>query len=299
MWLTVSIVNMLFVAATRLLQKSFVSRSKMNAFRLNLLMFGFGLPFMAIIIATHVQTIGHLHPAFWLTLIAVVVGYYPATSYLYIRTIRENELSAVLPLQSLIPVFTAGFGWSLLGQDPSLIAFGGILAVTASIYVLYRQPGTSWYRPIAALGSSGAARAMLIVSLIAAAASIGDKFAIEQSGVSIYLALNITGAVIVLALCDLIAVRKHAVQPLKPEMTNLSRNQLVMLLGLGLLQLLSIILSFVAVNITANTSYTLAIRNLNIVVASLAAVVLLGEHVNRYKLLSYGLSAIGVVMIAL
>ncbi len=299
MWLTVSIINMLAVTATRLVQKRFVNGSDMNAFRLNWVMFGAGLPITLPIIITNWHTITQLSWPFWLDLIAVVVGYYPAVSYLYIHVIRENELSDVLPLQSLVPVFTAFFGWLLLGQDPSVLAFGGLLSVTAAIYVLYRRPSMSWHRPITNLGSSGSARAMLVVSLIVAAASIGDKFGIEHSSVSIYLALNVTGAVLLLIACDLIAVQRRAVRSLRSEVKRLSASQRRLLIFLGVLQVLSIVLSFVAVHVSANTSYTLAIRNLSIVATSLAAVLLLHEHANRYKLFSYGLSALGVVMLAL
>lgn len=299
MWLTISIINMLAVTATRLVQKRFVNGSDMNAFRLNWVMFGAGLPITLPIIATHWQAITQLSWPFWVNLVAVVGGYYPAVSYLYIHVIRDNELSDVLPLQSLVPVFTAFFGWSLLAQDPSWIAFGGLLAVTAAIYVLYRRPNMAWYKPITKLGSSGAARAMLAVSVITAAAAIGDKFGIEHSSVSIYLALNVTAAALLLMFCDLVAVRRRAARPLRTEIEHLSGNQWRLLAWLGVLQVSSIVLSFVAVHVSANTSYTLAIRNLNIVAASLAAVLFLHEHANRYKLLSYGLSALGVVMLAL
>lgn len=299
MWLTVSIINMLAVTATRLVQKRFVNGSDMNAFRLNWVMFGAGLPITLAIIVTHWHAITQLSWPFWLDLIAVVGGYYPAVSYLYIHVIRENELSNVLPLQSLVPVFTAFFGWLWLSQNPSGLAFGGLLAVTAAIYVLYRRPDTTWYKPMVALGSSGAARAMLIVSIIAAAASIGDKFGIEHSSVSIYLALNVTAATLLLMFCDFLYARRRAARSLSAEIKRLSGSQWKLLVWLGGLQVSSIILSFVAVHVSANTSYTLAIRNLNIVAASLAAVLLLHEHADRYKLLSYGLSALGVVMLAL
>ncbi len=299
MWLIVSVINMLFVAATRLVQKSFVNHSDMNAFRLNWMMFGAGLPLTITIIALQWQAITHLHWQFWLDLAAVVCGYYPAVSYLYIKVIRENELSDVLPLQSVVPVFTAFFGWLWLAQDPSWLAFGGLIAVTVAIYTLYRHPSMPWYQPILALGSSAAARAMLVVSLITAAAAVGDKFGIEHSSVSIYLALNVTAAVIILVICDMIAVSKQLVRPLRQEIQGLYRSQWLVLVCLGFLQTASILLSFIAVHVSANTSYTIAIRNLNIVVASLAALYLLREHINRYKLLSYGLSALGVVMLAL
>jgi drug/metabolite transporter (DMT)-like permease len=298
-WLSVSFANMFFMVALRLAQKRFVSSSKMSTFQINWLSFAISLPVTLVIIVTHARSIEQLSVAFWLVLVAVVVGFFPAVNYLYFRVIRENELSDILPLFGLIPIFTAVFGWLFLGQTPAWTAAIGIVAVSVSIYVLHERAGKAWYQPLLALGSSHAARVMLVVSVITAIAAIGDKFAIQRSSTSMYMALNTTGAFIILAACDLIESRNQGKHAFRKEMAGLSVSQWKLLAVLGLVQLGTNVSSFAAVNISPNTSYTIAIRNLNIVVASLAAVLLFHERVNRYKLLSYGLSALGVVLIAL
>jgi drug/metabolite transporter (DMT)-like permease len=139
---------------------------------------------------------------------------------------------------------------------------------------------------------------MAAVSLITAVAAIGDKFAIERSTTTIYLALNTAGAIVILAVCDL-CLRNRRTPYVRNELAALTTDQWLLLGSLGLIQLVTQVTGFIAVNVTVNTSYTIAIRNLNIVLASLVALMLYRESMSRYKLLSYGLSALGVVMIAL
>jgi drug/metabolite transporter (DMT)-like permease len=299
MWLTISLANMLFLVGLRLTQKKFVASSTMNAFRINWLTFAMSLPIIIGIIVTHLQPIAHLSSSFWLALIVVVVGYYPLVNYLYFHTIRQNELSSILPLLGLIPVLTALFSWLLLQQTPSWPAVIGIVSISASIYALYQRAGNVWYEPLVALGSSTAARAMGVVSLITAVAAVGDKFAIERSSTSLYLALNTVGALLVLGFCDVMTVRRQDSRTFWREMGRLSNSQWRVLISLGVLWFMAQILGFVAINISPNVAYVQAITSLDIVVASVAAVLLFHERFNRHKLFCYGLSAFGVVMIAL
>jgi drug/metabolite transporter (DMT)-like permease len=298
MWLTVSIINMLLVTAMRLLQKGFVSRSSMNPFRINWLVFGLSLPVVILLAILNIHVIMGLSLAFWLVLVAVVIGFYPAVNYLFFEVIRREELSNVLPLMSLIPILTALFGWLFLGQKPTILALGGIICVGLAIYCLHLRGSKTWYEPLQALAHARSTWAMAIVSVITAIAAIGDKFAIEHSTTIIYFALNSIGAFTVLLVSDRWP-RAKKYPTVRSDLARLSDSQVRLLISLGLVQLMAQMFSFVAVDVSANTSYTIAIRNLNIVTASLLALVLYHESVNRYKLLSYGLAALGVVMIAI
>lgn len=291
---------MLLVTAVRLLQKAFVNRNpNMNPLRINWLTFGVTLPIVIVLIILNMHEVTRLSAAFWLTLTTVVIGFYPTVNYLFFTVIRENELSDVLPLMSFTPILTALFGWVLLGQHPSTLAVVGIICVAAAIYCLHIRGTKTWYGPLQALIRARASHAMLIVSVFTAVAAIGDKYAIEHSNATIYFALNSLGAFLVLFVSDIFFRRIKRYPTVRQELSQQTSSQWRMLCYLGLAQFVNQILGFVAVNAAANTSYTIAIRNLNVVVASLLALALYRESVNRYKLLSYGLAAIGVVMIAL
>ena len=299
MWFTLSVASLLLATGVRLLQKDFVRHNPtMNAFRINWLAFAVSMPVVVVLIAQNIHRIERLSGAFWLVLTAVVLGFYPVVNYLYFSVIRRNELSDVLPLLGLIPIWTALFGWLFLDQHPSRLALTGIIFISASLYSLELQQSKTWYEPFRALTSSYKARAVGVVSLITAVAAIGDKYAIERSSSSIYFALNSLGAIIILVIADLIfSWRQHPKPRYKFE--HLPTSQWRLLFYLGLVLLGGQLMGFIASNVTVNTSYTIAIRNLSIVVASLLALVLYRESVNRYKFLCYGLSALGVVMIAL
>ncbi len=299
MWFSYSIINLLFNTSLRLLQKAFVrSNAHMNSFRINWLAFGVSLPLIVTLVVLNLHVIAGLSLAFWLTITAVVLGFYPAVNYLYFDVIRRNELSDVLPLLAIVPILTALFGWLFLDQHPSPRALFGIVCIFASIYTLHLRHTKTWYGPFRSLATSRSARSMAAIGFITAAAAIGDKFAIERSSTSIYFALNSIGALLVLSVFDVVYSRRH-VSHIRQELTHLPRHQWVILGMLGIIQIGNQISGFAAVNAATNTSYAVAIRNLNIVVASLVALVLYRESVSPYKFLSYGLSALGVVMIAL
>jgi len=299
MWFTLSIANMLVMTLLRLLQKAFVTKNRgMNPLRINWLVFLSTVPVAVFILAHNTHTLTLLPSTFWLTLVAVVVGFYPLVNYLFFAVIRTNELSNVLPLLALIPILTMFSGWILLNQHPGYLALAGVFCIAASIYSLEVHHRQSWFEPFSELFHSRAAVAMATVSVITAFAAIGDKFAIERSTASIYFALNSLGAVAVLMIGDLIITRRNRLS-VRRELALLSPGEWKILIALALTQLITQVSGFAAINAAANTGYTIAIKNLNIVLASLVAVAIYRESVNRFKLLSYGLSALGVVMIAL
>ncbi|MFI5271199.1 MAG: EamA family transporter [Candidatus Saccharimonadales bacterium] len=298
-WFALSIVNVVCIAGLRLLQKAFVDKyPRLNSFRINWITFAVSLPVVLVIVGQHLHTEAHLSAAFWLTLSFVVVGFYPIVNYLLFEVIRREELSNVLPLLGLVPVLTAISGWLFLGQSATLLALIGIACISLSIYCLQFKKDDHWTEPFRALSHSFSARAMTIISIITALAAIGDKYAIEKSSTQIYFALNTIGAIVILFLCDgVLHMRQN--KSFFGQLKNIPPGETRALFILGIVLLACQVSGFMAVNSAPNTSYTIAIRNLNIVLASLTALVIYKESTTQYKLLSYGLSAAGVVMIAL
>jgi len=298
MWLTLAVGNMLTLAALRLVQKVYLDRSNLNSFRLSWLMTAFGLPvFIAIAVANY-QEISQLSVSFWIVSAVVVIGFYPTVNYLYFNTVRKNNLSDVLPLLSLVPVATLIAGWFLLGQHPTLLGTAGVLLVSIAIYMLQFNPRMHWLDPFKNLVKTDAARAMLIISIITALAAIGDKFAIDRSSTAIYLALNSIGALIVLIICDLFLNRKN-IHNIKSEARNASKFSVYTMLFMGALMLATQFLGFAALSLAPVSGYAVGIRNLNLIVASVAALIVLHEPITKNKLASYGISVIGLIMIAL
>ncbi len=285
-------------AGLRLIQKMYVMRTSANAFRINWLMHAVSLPFMLSIVVWKFHYIEGLTIPFWLTLFAVVVGFYPLVSYLFVKVLRNNDVSDVLPLMGFIPVFTTLFGWVLLGQKPSATSTTGIIIISLSIYIVQMQPSTKLIEPIKRLFDSATGRAMMAISLVTAIAAIGDKYAISHSSPLSYMALNLTGAFLLLALCDALLQTTNSFQNVIPVEPKPKKNTLWLLLLMGGVYLLTQLLSFSSLAISPNAGYAVAIRNLNIIVASIAAIILFKEKLNVYKSISYTLSALGLVLVA-
>lgn len=298
MWFFLSCLTLIFLAAHRVIEKDFVTKNPINPFRLHWMTQAVGLPFVAAVIVANFHTITELPLKFWITLAVVVIGYYPLVAYLYLQTIRVNDLSSILPLLSMIPAFTILFGWLLLHQTPSLLGLIGVGFISASIYVLHLRPNLSWSEPIVNILRSKAAKAMAVVSVVTALAAIGDKFAIDNSSAFIYMALNMLGAVGILLAADLILNRQKC-RHIKRELQTLKGRPARRIVVLGILLLIIQVSSFTAIALGPVTGYVVAIRNLSIVLASLIAIWLFKEQFNRYKCYSYALSTVGLVLIAL
>lgn len=110
------------------------------------------------------------------------------------------------------------------------------------------------------------------------------------------MALNLTGAFLILAVCDVVfnITDKKDNKKIKGQ-----KGTLWLLVVMSSLYLITQLLSFVTIDLAPITSNTVAIRNLNVVVASVLAIFLLKEELTRYKMASYALSAAGIVLVAL
>lgn len=196
-----------------------------------------------------------------------------------------------------IPIFTTFFGWLLLGQKPTLVTLLGILIICLSIYILRMKKGGDFLDPIKLIFTSSAAKAMAIIGIVTGIAAIGDKVAIDKSSALVYMALNLTGAFLVLVVCDFIFFHQESLT--KKTRSKLSqKNILLIFVLMSSFYVLSQFLSFVAIEQAPVTSYAVAVRNLNIVVASLVAIFLFNEKLTKYKTVSYVFSAIGVLLFA-
>lgn len=70
--------------------------------------------------------------------------------------LRDGELSLVQPLTGLLPPLVMLGGIVFLGEVPTPAAAAGVLLVTAGVYCVGLQPGTSAWEPLRALARSRA-----------------------------------------------------------------------------------------------------------------------------------------------
>ncbi len=137
---------------------------------------------------------GALRPGFWPWLLAGVLGNCVAFT-LYFRAIRLTDVSIVLPLVSLSPVFMLLTSWLMLGETLGSRSIFGVLLVAAGAYLLGSSRDRSgWKAPVRALARDPGARAALLVSLVWSVTSNIDKRCILASDSATYPAIHVAAA---------------------------------------------------------------------------------------------------------
>jgi uncharacterized membrane protein len=134
---------------------------------------------------------------FWLPTTLIWVGFYPLNQFLYINAFKHGELSRILPLSSLGPIFSLLLGWILLSQTPSLVAALGILVIIVGVYILNLK-GQYLHNPLKVFTADKANLYTLFGLIINALAGVLDKRAIDASGAMFYSFVSTAGAIVVM-----------------------------------------------------------------------------------------------------
>src|SRR5581483_3800282 len=126
MWIFWALLSALFAASRRTSQKRIAT--KLNYFTIGLGIQILSLPIVTISLLLRGGFLNPLHLGmhFWLPLLLIAVVFYPLNAYLSTQAIKHDELSKVLPLQSLWPVFTLLPAWAMLHETPKPVATIGI-----------------------------------------------------------------------------------------------------------------------------------------------------------------------------
>ncbi len=138
------------------------------------------------------QFLAHGFPVsftFWSALACSLVLNAVAT-YLYMSVLATAELSLVLPLVTLSPVFLLLTAPLILGEYPSLLGIAGILVTTAGTYGLkYEDRAQGFWKPFTNLWRDRRYRRMIGVAFLWALSSTFDKRAVLNGGALWYTTL--------------------------------------------------------------------------------------------------------------
>lgn len=229
-----------------------------------------------------------LGPSFWLPLIAVCAGFYPLNALLYLGAVKSGELSKVMPIQSLWPVFSLLPAWLWLHEPPSLIAVLGILLIVGGVYALGLK-GKQLHHPLQPFREDKSSLYMLLVVMLITVSGVLDKIAVDASNATFYSLMSTVGGVLVLYAS--IRIRKVSeLRQLSGHIPNLSLTGLLnggsytsylMALGLGPI------------------AYVSAIRSSNILIGAMLGIILFKEKLTLPKVLSSILILMGGIALAL
>ncbi len=222
---------------------------------------------------------------FWWPLLIIWLVLYPVQVYFFYRSLREGELSDVMPMTAVLPVLNVAVSFVLIGELPTLFgAIGVALVVVGTYFVLLKPDGPRFVR---------INKPALFMVFTMASISIGstlDKIAIQVSTPVFYSFVNISGVVIVFFVL-MFAFRQHRELKYVREKFNV-------LFWLGILSAISFVAAMTAFSL-APTSYTLAVRTAGFLVPVAWGILFLKESVSSRKILALSLITAGILLLAI
>ncbi len=134
---------------------------------------------------------------FWIALgVSGIINFF--TTVMYMRAIRETDLSLTVPLLTFTPALLLITSPIFVGEYPSMMGYAGVLLVVIGSYLLnigeFRE---GWLAPFRALVRNRGSRIMLFIAVIWSISSNFDKIGLQGSSplfwaASIHLFLGIT-----------------------------------------------------------------------------------------------------------
>lgn len=238
------------------------------------------LPFLLLFLAaTGVPALG---PDFGWALVAGG-GLNVVSSVLYMRAIRESDLSLVVPLIAFTPLFLLFTSPLLLGEFPRPKGIAGVILIVLGSYSMMSRE-RSGLAPFRALLREPGARWMLLVALIWSLTANVDKIGVGHSSPAFWaVAINLF---ISMALAPAALRRKGA----------LARPTFRTLFPLGAAGGLGIICQMTAITLTI-VPYVIAIKRTSTVMSVLWGHFLFGEQGLRERLRGASLMLIGMVLV--
>lgn len=119
--------------------------------------------------------------AFTVSGLANIIAY-----LLYNESIKEGELSTVIPFTKLNPVFTGILGAIILGETMTLGKGLGIVLVTAGSYVILKDEEHDYFEPFRKFKDLDAPKMAAGSALVFSIAAIADRFVTQTLSPKIY-----------------------------------------------------------------------------------------------------------------
>lgn len=287
-WIILAVLSAVFRSVQRLFEKSL--SSKIGPFSLGWITQIFSLPLIVVVFLWDGDFFNPftLPLSFWLPMGIILVFLFPLQTYAYYRAIKEGDLSEVLPILSLSPVFSIFISWLLLGETPTLLGVLGILMIVAAVYFLRLKSNDSLLLPFRHLLRHKASIFMLFASLTMALGGSLDKMAINASSAAYYNFANTLGSGIIFFVIALLLQKDNDF--------SFIRKSIPTLLSFGLIAALSYTLYILALS-SNFVAYVSAIRSSNVVIGSVLGILFLREELTKQKLFSLVLIILGLGLI--
>jgi drug/metabolite transporter (DMT)-like permease len=226
-------------------------------------------------------------PEFWWALL-VSGGINALASILYIKAIKQSDLSVTVPLVTVTPLFLLATSPLIVGEFPNLGGVAGIVLIVLGSYMLnIRERHRGYLAPFRALLSQPGPKLMLVVAFIWSISGTVDKIGVLNSS-PIFWAFAVR-LFIAITLLPVMLRRPRPTTPMLPA----DRWQL---LAVGFFAALTVIFQNTAITLTL-VAYVIAIKRTSAVMSVLFGHFILGEKNLRERLLGATIMVLGVVVI--
>lgn len=133
-----------------------------------------------------VESFFFLTPYFFSGFSLVIIGIISAL--LFLKSIRDSDLSLTIPLLSFSPLFSSIFSFVILGEKLNNIQYLGVSSIIIGTLVLYSEKFEILYifKSINNLRNSLSAKLMLIVAFLWSLTPVLDKICLEYSSINIH-----------------------------------------------------------------------------------------------------------------
>lgn len=284
MWIFWALLSAVLVAGRRPFEKKVIA--ELHHFTYGFLVQCVSLPVLAAIAILSGKLLNPISLGFryWGPLIAVSIVFYPLNTFLYKHALKDGELSKVLPLHSLWPVFSLLLAWLTLGEVPNIIASGGVLLTVLGIYALGLK-GRRLHHPLQPFREDSSSRAMLASVLLIAVVGILEKVAVQASNPLFYSFSSSIAALVTLS----VAMR------ISKQRINANVRPLLKQIGaIGSLHGTSYA-SYLLAIAAGPIAYVSALRGTNILIGSMLGILLFGEQLTKPKVVSLLLIVTGAL----
>ena len=288
MWFIFALLSALCISMRKVAEKRLTHRIHYFTFGWALQLFALPVVFAAWLLAGALLNPLALGLNFWIPTILIWIGFYPLSTFLYVSALKHGELSKILPLQSLGPIFALTLAWPLLHQSPSLAAVAGIVVVVLGVYVLNLK-GAYLHNPLGIFKGDKANLHMLLNLMLIAVAGVLDAIAIKASEPLFFSFVSTLGAVPVLYACALLFKVK--------ELAEIRRHILPMSISGGLFGA-SFLTHMIALSL-GPLAYISAVRGSSAVMGAVLGIMYLKESVTAPKVVALSLITIGSIMVGL
>lgn len=249
----------------------------------------FSLPLLFLFMLSY--PIPKLDAKFWLA-IMIMLPLEAAACILYFKSVRNFDLSEVMPFLGFTPVFSIFIALLVLGEKPSFLGILGIASVFGGAYLLNIHTAKEGIlRPIKEALRNKGTRSVLIVAFIYAITSTFGKFALLRSSLHSFPFIYFSFLFIVMTVILSYRVKAGL------SKIELPKKQVLLYIVLGIVFALAAITHYKAIALT-EVSYMISVKRLSLLLGVLYGGLIFKEKNIHVRFAGASFMVLGAILLS-